>query len=361
VKILYYARLFDAVSPPDNFEIVPVGPVYGDGGEVLGDLTPEIMQTMITNRVERIGYPVLLDAEHGSEIMGTGDGKAYAWVGRLAVGGPNGEKSLWAYEVAWTPLGIQTLADKLYRGISIAFNLEWQDPRDKAFTGPMVTSVALTNNPRVVRMKPLFSAFKPQKKTYTTGGTMEELIALCKSCAEACLACANDPTVENMKACLVACEQCAKACRDMFAMAPETEAVSPDVPPVLESAAIPTGTPAAPAPVIPAPTVAALTFSAVKSSLAPLVDLGVIGADELDEFARLSISAPTIAKKTLLARKAAGFQGIVNRPAGTVNIAARRVWDSMPPEQRARWEKDKTLGGVEGFTKRYSANHGGAA
>lgn len=135
-------------------------------------LTSEIFDKVIS-QFESDGLDVVLDYRHQSIIPGI-KAPAAAWFDALE----NRDDGLWAKVKEWTPEGKKSVDDKEYKFISPV--IAWNAPdRRTGKPGHLLHSVALTNTPNLIDLKPLAaSAFDNFKQQFKQENRMNELIKL---------------------------------------------------------------------------------------------------------------------------------------------------------------------------------------
>ncbi len=141
---------------PDRVLIVPWGEVRSASGTFVAD---EKAMRAAVSEFEAHGTDLPIDYEHqtlgGSYSSPTGQAPAAGWIRSLAVVPPSettsDEPGLWA-EVSWTSEAREKLAGRQYRYLSPVALVRRSDRR---LVG--VHSVALTNKPAIVGMRPVVS------------------------------------------------------------------------------------------------------------------------------------------------------------------------------------------------------------
>lgn len=121
------------VLPKGEFMTLPYGNM------VLND---SVFEQMIGNFKAGIRRAVPVDFDHAWENT-----KAAGWIKALV----NKADGLWA-EVDWNKLGIEAVADKVYRMISAEWSFDYVDPQKSTHHGAVLVAATLTNRPLMQSM-----------------------------------------------------------------------------------------------------------------------------------------------------------------------------------------------------------------
>lgn len=108
---------------------------------------------------------VAFDIDHASETNGPPErAKAHAWAHDLEVRtGPDGKAQLWAL-TEYLPKMRQSVRDGEWQGVSAAVVLDARDTVTGDSIGPLLTSVAFTNNPFLRGLPAIAATMRPQHR-----------------------------------------------------------------------------------------------------------------------------------------------------------------------------------------------------
>lgn len=148
----------DGSTAPQWIQLVPAGPVRSSKGDFLAD---EQAMAETVAAFEALGRDLVIDYEH--QTLSGEEAPAAGWIQALEVR-PDG---LWA-RVRWTERGQGYVARREYRYLSPVVMVRRSDNRMVA-----IHSVALTNDPAIVGMRPIANKNKGSHEEATMKGVLE--------------------------------------------------------------------------------------------------------------------------------------------------------------------------------------------